>query len=255
MPTATARTPVQAVTDGVGLVSVRDRSRSHTPRSISRAATPRTANRTNIANAAVLKERARIARELHDSVSQTLYAISLTASRALMLLEQNRDVAVHPFIEDVLQLATSGQSELRALLADIRSDQVFPGALSDSLSSLASEVRARHGLDIRIAITGETDLSPATKAALVLICREALHNVVKHAHASQVHVVFEVLADELVLLIADDGRGFDPSASRPGHFGLQSMCERAAAVGGELDVTSTPGVGTQIRMTLPKEDR
>src|SRR5262249_29498149 len=131
MPTAMAGTPVHTVTDGIGLAPVRDRSRSHPSRSISRTATPRTANRSNAANAAVLNERARIARELHDSVSQTLYAITLTATRALMLLKQHEGNDVESVIDDVLQLATTGQSELRALITNIRSDQLTSGTLNE----------------------------------------------------------------------------------------------------------------------------
>jgi signal transduction histidine kinase len=91
-----------------------------------------------------------------------------------------------------------------------------------------------------------------TKDALVSISREALHNVVKHARADRVDIVLEVLAGETVLLITDDGRGFDPAASHPGHFGLQSMRERATALGAMLGVVSADGVGTQIRVCIPR---
>ena len=112
-------------------------------------------------------------------------------------------------------------------------------------------MRTRNDLDIRLSLGDEPDLPAATKDALVLISREALHNVVKHASADRVDIVLEVLARETVLVITDEGRGFDPAASRPGHFGLQSMRERAAAVGGTLGLVSAEGVGTQIRVCVP----
>ena len=199
----------------------------------------------------MLQERTRIARELHDTVSQTLYAITLTASRALRVLKQSEGNEVQHFIDDVLQLATAGQSELRALLTNIRSDRLPPGGLTAGLANLAADVRTRHGLEIRLSLADEPDVPATTKDALVLISREALHNVVKHACADRVDIVLDVLAGETVLLITDDGHGFDPAASRPGHFGLQSMRERAAALGGTLDLLSAHDLGTQIRVCIP----
>jgi signal transduction histidine kinase len=200
----------------------------------------------------MLQERARIARDLHDSVSQTLYAITVTASRALRLLELDERNEVHQFIDDVLKLANAGQSELRALLSNIHSDPTTSQGLTVALASLAADMRIRSGLDIRLSCADEPDVPAAAKEALMTICREALHNVVKHAGADHVDVVLEIYAAALVLLITDDGRGFDAAASRPGHFGLRSMRERAAIIGGTLDLLSAGGVGTRIRVTVPR---
>ena len=261
MPTSIPSTAVQTITDRVGLtrrpepsrrVRVRDGSRSHAPGGLPRAAIQRPDKQASAAEAARLQERARIARELHDSVSQTLYAITLTASRARRLLEQNQGDEAHHIIDDVLQLANAGQSELRALLTDIRSDRLTSGGLTVALAHLAADVRTRHGLDIRLSLADEPDVSARTKDALLLISREALHNVVRHASADRVDVVLEADARNSVLLITDDGRGFDPAAHRPGHFGLHSMRERAAAFGGTLELISADGVGTQIRVRIPR---
>jgi signal transduction histidine kinase len=92
----------------------------------------------------------------------------------------------------------------------------------------------------------------ATKHALVMISREALHNVVKHAAADHIDIVLEAEAEHLVLVITDDGRGFDPARQRPGHFGLQSMRERATAVAGVVTLISAEGVGTQVRVRVPR---
>jgi signal transduction histidine kinase len=176
-----------------------------------------------------------------------LYAITLTASRALGQPDQTRRA-----IDGVLQLAETGQSELRSLLANLRSDLLGSGGLTAGLARLAAEVRARNDLDVRLALGDEPDLAAATKDALLLISREALHNVVRHSGADRVDIILEVDAHSLVLVITDDGRGFDPAEQRPGHFGLQSMRERAAAVGGVLALSSARGVGTQVRVRVAR---
>jgi signal transduction histidine kinase len=212
---------------------------------------PSTENPASATQAAVLQERARIARELHDSVSQTLYAITLGASRARSLLHQNGGPEVQRIIDDVLQLANAGQSELRALLTDIRSDPLASGGLTAALASLAAEARTRNGLNIRLSLPDEPDVPPATKHALVMIVGEALRNIVRHSAARRVDLVLEHDSDQSVLLITDDGRGFDPARPRPGHFGLQSMRERATAVGGTFALISAVGLGTQLRVSIP----
>jgi signal transduction histidine kinase len=199
----------------------------------------------------VLQERARIARELHDSVSQTLYAITIGTSRARSLLERNESRQAQGLINEVLRLANAGQSELRALMADIRSDQLAAGGLVAALEKLVADVGARHSLEIRLTTAGEPDVSAPTGEALVLIAHEALRNVVKHAAARRVDITLEREHGQLVLLINDDGRGFDLATPRPGHFGLQSMCERATALGGCLGLHSVVGLGTQLRVSVP----
>jgi signal transduction histidine kinase len=206
---------------------------------------------------AVLDERARIARDLHDSVSQTLYAISLTASRALSLLEQDERLDVQHVIDDVLRLANSGQTELRALLTDMRSEASASAGLTEALRALVADMSTRHDLDVRLSLGNErqANLPAATRDALLMICREALHNVVRHSRADRVELVLEVGTNSIVLVITDNGRGFDPARPRTGHFGLQSMRERAAAIGATLDLASSPGVGTQVRVCLPRAAR
>ena len=199
---------------------------------------------------AVLQERARIGRELHDTVAQTLYAISLGASRARALLQQNEPTEAQRLIDDLMRLANDGQSELRALLTDMRSD-LTQGGLTAVLAPIAAEMRTRHGLDIRLKLPDDQAMPHETRDALAMIVREALHNVVKHASASRADVVVEVHDRQLVLLIADDGRGFNPRTQRPAHFGLQTMRERAAALCGTLAIVSDPGLGTQIRVCAP----
>ena len=217
------------------------RARSHVPRGDSRV---------TLAEAAVLHERARIARELHDTVAQTLYAISLAAVRAHSLIQTSDGNQVQLVIEDVLQLANSGQSELRALMTDMRASAATSGDLASGLRNLAAEVGTRNGLDIRLSLCDGANLPPAVVEALCMIAREALHNVVKHARAKRVDIAVELVSAGLYLTITDHGRGFDAARPRPGHFGLQSMRERAAAVGGTLELSSAVGVGTRLRVRV-----
>jgi signal transduction histidine kinase len=216
-----------------------------------RASAGKTVHPTNVTRAAVLEERARIARELHDSVAQTLYAIALCASRARSLLQQNAGTEVQRSIDDVLHLANAGQDELRGLLTTFRSDRHTSGGLTAPLANLAADTRRHGNLDIRLSLSDEPDVPAETKEALVMIVREALHNVVKHSAARRVDIVLEHDGGQLMLLIADDGHGFDPTRLRPGHFGLQSMRDRATAVGGTLALISAVGRGTQLRLCTP----
>ena len=227
---------------------------SPTPVSRPRPTLRQTATAAGAPQAAVLQERARLARELHDGVSQTLYAITLAASRALTLLQQNERTDVQRRIDDVLQLANEAQSELRALLTDIRSNRLTSAGLVCALEHLAAEARMRNGPavpDIRLSVSSEPDVPALIKDALCMIVREALHNIVRHSAAHRVDIVLEQGGGQLLLLIKDDGRGFDPSTPRPGHFGLQSMRERAAALGGTFALFSAVGAGTQLRVAIP----
>jgi signal transduction histidine kinase len=215
---------------------------------------PRTAlDQSSVRDTVRLQERARIARELHDGVSQTLYAIALAASRALTILERAPTNEVEPSLHDVLTLANAGQSELRALLTDLQVHLLAPDGLTAGLTNLAASTRRRQScLDIGLSLAEEPELPATTREELMLIAREALRNVERHSGASHVDIVLIADSNEIVLQITDHGRGFDSTMSRPGHFGLQSMRERAASCGGRLDISSTPGAGTQLCVRVPR---
>jgi signal transduction histidine kinase len=206
---------------------------------------------------AVHEERHRLARELHDSVAQTLYGITLSASRVLMLLERSETAQVHTIVDEMLRLANDSQTELRALVHELRSDEShqLEGGLTEALESQAVQLQARTGCRVRLSLADEPDIAPSTKVTLFRIAREALHNSEKHAQATHVDLVLEVGPSDVTLLIADDGRGFDPQASHPGHFGLQLMCEQAMAVGAALELVSAPGRGTQVRVRVGRRRR
>jgi PAS domain S-box-containing protein len=204
---------------------------------------------------AVMLERQRLARELHDSVSQALYGIALGARTARAQLDRDPAAAIEP-IEYVAALANAGMAEMRALIFELRPESLAEEGLVAALTKHAESLRARHQLDVQLDLCDEPELPLATKEALYRIAQEALHNIVKHARASVVTLRLcapTPLAPVLALDIGDDGGGFEADGTFPGHLGLRSMRERTARLGGTLAIDSTPGAGTQIRVRVPIE--
>ena len=201
---------------------------------------------------AALEERNRLARELHDSVSQALYGIALGTRTAQTLLDRDPAALREP-LDYVLSLAEAGLSEMRALIFELRPEMLENEGLTVALKSQAASLQARHGLDVRLELCVEPDIALAAKEALYRIAREALHNIVKHARAHHVTLRMACCDDDggVALEIADDGAGFDPGDSFPGHLGLRSMRERAARLGGTFQVESAPGQGTRIAVSVP----
>jgi PAS domain S-box-containing protein len=198
---------------------------------------------------AALEERQKLARELHDSVSQALYGIGLGARTARTLLDRDPSALTEP-LDYVLGLSEAGLAEMRALIFELRPESLQQEGLCVALDKHAASLRARYGLAVEFAGC-EPDAAISVKEAAYRIAQEALHNVTKHAHASHVELRLTCEPDRLTLDIQDDGAGFDPSASYPGHLGLHSMRERAERLGGSLDITSVKGEGTHIQARLP----
>jgi PAS domain S-box-containing protein len=203
------------------------------------------------ANAA-LEERHRLARELHDSVSQALYGITLGAQTALDAL--THDESTEAAIEAsryVMNLAEAGLAELRALIFELRPESLAQEGLVAAIQRQVAATRAGRSLEVTTDFCAEPDLPLECKQALYRISQEGLHNVVKHAHAHSVRVTLARSEGDVELEIADDGRGFDPDAEYPGHLGLTSMRERARDIGGELTILVRPGRGTILRVRAP----
>lgn len=199
---------------------------------------------------AALEERQRLARELHDSVSQSLYGIGLGARTARALIEANPPAAAKP-LDYILELTEAGLAEMRALVFELRADSLEREGLVAAFEKQAAAMRARHGLRIELRAMAEPDVPLRVKEALYRVVMEALHNVVKHAHATAAAVVLRVVPSGLCAEVTDNGRGFDPSVEFPGHLGLVSMRQRVAALGGTLEVESGPNRGTTLRAIVP----
>ncbi len=198
---------------------------------------------------AALEERHRLARELHDSVSQALYGIALGARTAKTQLARDPSKVAEP-LEYVLQLAEAGLTEMRALIFELRPEALETEGLAVALQKQADAVRVRYKLPVETALGAEPDVSLEIKQALLRIAQEALHNTVKHARASHARLKLETSASNIALEITDDGAGFDPNARFDGHLGQRSMRERAEAIGAHFDLETAPGAGTRIRVSL-----
>jgi PAS domain S-box-containing protein len=195
-------------------------------------------------------ERHRLARELHDSISQSLYAIQLGARMARDRLDQDPAAAGQP-MDYVMRLAEASQAEMRALIFELRPESLETEGLVAALNRRIEAVRARHGIAAQLTASAEPELPIEVKQALQGIAQEALWNTVKHARARRLEVRLEAHEDSVVLEIADDGVGFDASGSFPGHLGLRSMHERATGVGGSLELVSVRGSGTRVVVRVP----
>ncbi len=203
---------------------------------------------------AALEERNRLARELHDSVSQAIYGIALGARTARALLERDPSRLAEP-LDYVLSLAEAGLTEMRALIFDLRPESLENEGLVTALTKQAASLQARHGIQVQIELGEEPALPLEVKEMLYRIAREALHNTVKHAQATQIMLQMQHKPDCIELEIADNGIGFDTSGEFPGHLGLQSMRERAARLNGTLAIESRVGTGTRIAIQVPVGNR
>jgi len=198
-----------------------------------------------------VEERQRLARELHDSVSQALFAIALGARTAIEHLEQNPAAARAP-LDYVVQLAEAGMAEMRALIFELRPESLEKEGLVAALAKHTAALRARYGIAVDEFIDSEPEAPIAVKEALFRIAQEALNTTAKHARASRVELRLKSVDETLVAEIRDDGTGFDPDAQFPGHLGLQSMRERAYRLGGTVEISSTSGQGTIVRVAIPR---
>lgn len=202
------------------------------------------------------EERHRIARDLHDSVSQALFSTTLHTRAAQRAIDQEGRGTNGPLgraLSTIAELTRSAQSEMRSLIFELGRDPAADG-LVPALIKHSATLGERDGLSIDVrGPHGRLAVSRRAESHLFGIAREALANAVKHAGARSAWVRVEPLPGRLLLEIRDDGRGFDPAVGHPGHFGLDSMRSRAAELGGHLTITSSPGRGTVVRVEAPTQ--
>ena len=203
---------------------------------------------------ASLMERQRLARDLHDSVSQALFSMTLHARTAQRHLTKAGLPADHPVAVEVEQLhglTQAALAEMRALIFELRPGALEAEGLAQALTKQAAALAARELVPIEVHAPPErVRLEPLAEEHLYRLVLEALHNAIKHAEASRVDVRLSTEAGNLDITVVDDGRGFDPAVLRPGHLGMETMRDRAAAAGATLTVASEPGHGTRVHVTL-----
>jgi PAS domain S-box-containing protein len=223
--------------------------------------------RTQVEQAAVAAERSRLARDLHDSVTQTLFSASLTAEVLPIVWERHRQEGQQA-LEELRQLTRGALAEMRTLLLELRPAALMETPLDDLLRQLAEAVIGRARVPVTVKVQGQGALPPDVHVALYRIAQEALNNVAKHAGASQAtvrlcHAAHPPLSSpgggikggRAELRISDDGRGFDVNQVSPEHLGLGIMRERAEAIGATLSIESQHGHGTQVVVTWTDTQR
>jgi signal transduction histidine kinase len=201
-----------------------------------------------------MEERHRIARDLHDSVSQSLFSTALHTRTAQKALENGVLDAADQLRESLGAIGEStrdAQKEMRAFIFGLRRDAIDAGLVS-ALAEHASSIRETSGFPISVeGPESRLEIQPRAEEELFAIGREALANVLKHAAARSATVRVEADPERVSLEVADDGCGFDTTANQPGHFGLESMRGRAAEIDAELTIASTVGSGTVVRVEVP----
>jgi signal transduction histidine kinase len=203
---------------------------------------------------AVVEERNRLARELHDSVTQALFSITLTIEAARLLLRRDLDATERQLVA-LGERAQEALSEMRALIHSLRPAGLEDNGLVPALKRIAERMRREHLLVVEVTVGAGARQRPddEQERELFRIAQEALNNIVKHAGARRVGILLDASDDTLILEIEDDGRGFDPAAEhRADAFGIIGMYERAALIGGTVTIDSHPGRGTRIGVSVPR---
>jgi PAS domain S-box-containing protein len=198
------------------------------------------------------QERAHLARELHDSVTQALFSMTLVTRTTELLVDRDAEKAKEQ-LGSLRDLQREALAEMRALIFELRPGNIEQDGLLPALRTHAAALQGRIGLPI-VVTSDLTDRLPLNlEEVLYRISQEALHNVVKHAAARQVTLSIGKSRGGLRLRIADDGKGFDAASVPDGHLGLAGMRARAEKIGATLEVDSRPGAGTTIEVFLPDE--
>ena len=200
-----------------------------------------------------IEERNRLAREIHDTLAQGLAGIALQLETADVLLESGQEPQkISNAIQQALQLARANLEEARRSVLDLRAAPREGRTLAQALKALAHDAGAKGGLEIDFELSGgEHPLPVRIEAGLYRIAQEALANVVQHAGAQRAALSLATLPDQVTLVIADNGHGFDPERTMPDRFGLIGLNERVKLLGGTLQLNSSPGSGTRIEINLP----
>jgi len=198
----------------------------------------------------VQEERQRLARELHDAISQTLWTASLISDVLPALWEQDQAQAVGE-LEKLRRLNRGALAEMRMLLLELRPSALVEADLGDLLHKLAESMMSRKKIVVTVQAEDGPSCPPEVKIGLYRIAQESLNNVVRHSRATAVAVSLRRKGEGLELTIADNGRGFDPGQESADSLGLTFMAERAAGIGAALDIASRPGEGTTIRVIWP----
>ncbi|MBX3083388.1 MAG: GAF domain-containing sensor histidine kinase [Anaerolineae bacterium] len=200
-----------------------------------------------------LEERARLAREIHDTLAQGMSAITLQLETADALLETGMTgERLRQTIQRALSLTRQNLEEARRSVQDLRAASLDNQPLPDALRSLIHSLTTGSNLLVKLGVSDELPpLPPRIEAALYRLVQETVTNVVQHAKAKELEVQLNASEHSLHLIVVDDGQGFDPANAPQGRFGLIGLNERARLLGGTAEICSAPGTGTAVQITIP----
>lgn len=199
---------------------------------------------------AITEERQRLARELHDAVSQQLFAISMmTAAVRKTMLEKPEQAKKQ--IAAIEKMANAAQSEMRALLLHLRPMYLEGKKLKEGIEDLLNELKTKHNLVITWKIEEITGLSKGVEDHLFRIIQEAISNILRHAKASAIELLLYKVNDQVRLKKTDNGIGFHVDEKKTSSYGLRTMVERVNEIGGMIEIFSRPGKGTEIEVKVP----
>jgi signal transduction histidine kinase len=202
----------------------------------------------------VAEERSRLARELHDAVTQTLFSASLIADVLPRVWAQDPEKGQQQ-LQEVRLLTRGALAEMRTLLLELRPEALTEAQMGELLGQLGRALAGRIGALVNLTVEGQVTLSPAVQVALYRITQESFNNIARHSEATQVEVHYHSEPGRVHLSIRDDGRGFEVAQVVRDRFGLRNMRERAAAIGARIEIVSQPGAGTQITLEWQEEHR
>ena len=202
---------------------------------------------------AATAERERLARELHDSVTQALFTTSLIADTLPRVWERDPGEA-QKGLEQICRLSSGALAEMRALLLELRPKTLEEQDLDSLLRQLADGLMARTQITITTTIMGNCKLPREVRISLYRIAQEALNNIIKHSNASIAKINLNCTQEGVTLSVIDNGRGFDPDTTLPDHFGLEIMHERSQAIDANIRINSQPGQGTEVVVQWKEND-
>lgn len=198
-----------------------------------------------------VEERNRLARELHDTLAQSLAGIALQLETADALLDVDMD-KTRQALQRALTLARNNLDEVRRSVLDLRAAPLEGRSLAEALTALIEDITRRHAFIVDLSVVGAGQPLPVrVEAGLYRIAQEALTNVIRHAEAYHLTISYTATPDHITLVIADDGRGFMPDSLPTGQFGLIGLNERVRLLNGKLDLQSEPGAGTRLQVVIP----
>jgi PAS domain S-box-containing protein len=204
------------------------------------------------ADAAVLEERNRLAQDLHDAVNQTLFTASIMAEVLPQVWERDPEQG-RQGLQEIRQLTRAALSEMRTLLMELHPQRITEKTLGDLVDHLTRSVSNRIRIPIDLEIVNDTILAAEIQIPFYRVAQEAFNNIMKHAAASQVWVTIDAQPDRALLIIRDNGRGFDPENIQLGHLGVGIMKERAERIGAKLNIKSQPDQGTALSLIWQSE--